>query len=364
MSIPRHAPARHARARPLPRLTLGLALLAMPLASCGAKSPLYVDRFDASPAVDAGTDAPADTGPPDAGLDAMVCVPGNVPLDASRVEVVFVIDRSGSMLANFEGLPPAGTELSRWETLQASMVTALSVFDDRVGVGAKFFPSRSARPTEDSCAVFPGLDVGIGPGHSPGVIAQFDRWRPAGGTPLGPATREALDALLARADDNTAQFIVVATDGQPTCTDDAVRQAFEVVRQAHEDHGIDSYVVGIASTDPEVAILDSLAVQGGRARPATEERRFYDARDPALLEGLLSEITRDLTRCVFNVPFPPGPEDSIDVLVSGVSIPRDEARTDGWDWTSDRRAQLSLFGDACAAAIDAGGAVRAIITCR
>ena len=346
-------------------LALALALLAPPLTGCGAKSPLEVDHVDASAPVDAGIDATTpDAGPPDAGMDAAVCVPGNVPLQASRVEVVFVVDRSGSMLANFDGLPPVGSELSRWETLRLSMQTALSVFDDRIGVGAKFFPSRSMRPTEDSCAVFPGLDVAIGPGHTPGVIAQFDVWRPAGGTPLGPATREAIAALLARADENTAQFIVVATDGQPTCTDDAVRQALEAVREAHELHGIDSYVVGIASTDPEVAILDALAIEGGRARAAEETRRFYDARDPALLEGLLSEITRDLTQCVFNVPFPPGPDDTIDVLVAGVSVPRDAARTDGWDWTSDRRAQLSLFGDACTRAIDAGGSVRAIITCR
>jgi hypothetical protein len=243
------------------------------------------------------------------------------------------------------------------------MQSSLSVFDDRIGVGAKFFPSRSMRPVEDSCAVFPGLDVEIGPGHTAGVIAHFDRWRPSGGTPLAPATREAVDALLARADENTAQFIVVATDGQPTCTDDAVSQALLVVREAHETHGIDSYVVGIASTDPEVAILDALAIEGGRARPAGESRRFYDAREPALLEELLTEITRDLTQCVFNVPFPPGPEDTIDVRVAGASVPRDEDRTDGWDWTSERRAQLSLFGGACTSAIDAGGAVRAIITC-
>jgi hypothetical protein len=267
------------------------------------------------------------------------------------------------MRAAFDGLPPGVGEPSRWALLERAMSEALSVFDERIGVGAKFFPSRSGRPVEDDCAVFDGLDVPIGPGRAEGVITQFARWNPAGGTPLGPATREALDALLARDSPNSAQFIVVATDGAPTCAPDAFPQALEVIREAHEDHGVDVYVLGIASTEPEVERLDVLAVQGGRPRPLGEERRFYDARDPELLSSLLNEITRDLAQCVFSVPFPPGEEDEVEVLVAGETIPRDEERVNGWDWTSDRRQQLSLFGDACERAIDSGGRVRANITC-
>jgi hypothetical protein len=83
------------------------------------------------------------------------------------------------------------------------------------------------------------------------------------------------------------------------------------------------------------------AIAGGRPRPEGD-RRFYDARDPGLLSSLLSDITRDLARCVFAVPIPPGPEDEVEVLLDGAIVPQDELRTNGWDWTSDERGQLAL----------------------
>lgn len=351
---------------PLPRIAACLLGLAA-LGACGSKTGLGLELPDATvpPEEDAGMDAGVirDSGV-DTGVDAApVCVPGIVALDPSTVEVVFVVDRSGSMLAAFDGSPPVGGERSRWEILEGAMSSALSVFDDRIGVGAKFFPSQSIRADEGPCDVFSGLDVNIGPGRAPGVISQFSRWNPNGGTPVAVATRQALEALLARADDNNAQFIVVATDGAPTCGESPTSEALEVIREAHEDHGIDVYVVGIASTEPEVMLLDVMAVTGGRPRPDSEPRRFYDASDPGLLESLLSEITRDLVQCVFAVPIPPDEDDVVEVLVGGETVPRDVTRADGWDWTSDRRAQLSLFGAACERAIATGGAVRANITC-
>ncbi len=344
---------------------LGIALAVLTM-GCGARTGLGVERLDAgmdaaNAAPDAGTDAGTDAGP-DAGP---VCVPGPVALEAGRTDVVFVIDRSGSMEATFEGLRPGPRESSRWEILEVAMDEALAVFVDQpqIAVGAKFFPSRSSRVVTDSCAVLPGLDVALGVGAAPGVVAQFARWDPAGGTPLAPALDEAITALQAAGQDN-AQFIVMMTDGAPTCARDAVSASFEAIRRAHQELGIDVLVVGIASTEPEVELLDVMAVEGGRPRPAEPgERRFYEARDPALLQSLLNAITRDLARCVFGVPIPPGPEDEVEVRVGGELVSPDPSRENGWDWTSERRTQLSLFGAACERVIDTGADVRAIIAC-
>lgn len=338
--------------------------LALSIAACGSKTGLGVDHPDAG--IDAGRDAAVVDAGRDAAPDAPMCVPGVVALDASGVDVVFVVDRSGSMAAAFDGLPPAPGERSRWETLEVAMDDALSVFGGggRISVGAKFFPSRSRRPVEDPCAVFAGLDVDLSPGSARGIVSHFSMWDPSGGTPLAPALDEAIEALETSGRSDNAQFIVAMTDGAPTCADGAAADALAAVREAHDTLGIDVFVVGIASTMPEVELLDVMAIEGGRARAPSEERRFYDARDPALLTSLLNEITRDLALCVFAVPIPPRPEDEVEVLLDGTRVPRDEARTDGWDWTSERRTQLSLFGGACARAIEAGGAVRANITCR
>jgi len=342
-----------------------IGLCALALLGCGSKTGLAVGAPDSGARMDAARPRP-DAGV-DAGFDAgfdggLVCVPGVVRLDPSTVEVVFVIDRSGSMDANFAGGRADPFE-SRWEILEASLGTALDTFDENIGVGAKFFPTQTIRATEGPCDVFGGLEVPIGPGRAPGVISQFSRYDPSGGTPVGPATRTALDSLIARSDEDNAQFIVVATDGAPTCGVDAVMEAISVIGEAHEMHGIDVYVLGIASSAPEVELLNQMAITGGRARPSTAERRFYDASDPILLDALLSEIARDLAQCVYRVPIPPDDDDVIEVFVDDVLIARDEARETGWDWTSPRRTQLSLFGPACEAAIASGGRVRADVTC-
>jgi hypothetical protein len=332
------------------------------LTACGARTGLLIEREEIDGGMDAGmADGGRDAGR-DGGPDATVCVPGEVALEAGEIDVVFVIDRSGSMLAGYDGDTPAAGEPTRWELLEESMSEALVSFDDpRISVGAKFFPSRTRRGEPDLCAVNDRLDARLGPLSSGGILAEFRAWEPSGGTPLGPAIDVAVRSL-SEAGEDRAQFIVVAPDGAPTCDRDPVGHTLRAIEDAHGELGIDVLVVGIASTEPEVALLDMFAVAGGR--PLDGERRFYDARDPDLLTVLLSDVTRDLAQCVFAVPIPPGPEDVIEVLVAGASTPRDEARLDGWDWTNESRAQLGLFGPTCERARASGGAVRAIITCR
>ena len=347
------------------RLAIVLAVL---VASCGARTGLGADAFDAAPPPrDAGIDAPIDAGL-DAGTDARVCVPGVVVLRASPVEVVLTIDRSGSMTWAFDGASPGPGELSRWETLRLALVEPLASFDARVEVGAKFFPSRSLRPTPESCLVTDSLDIGIGPGRGDAILSFFSRFDPAGNTPIGPAVSRATDALRASSPSGeAAQFIVLATDGQPSCPDpdgsrSPVELALESVRAAHEDYGIDVFVIGIASTGPEVATLEALARVGGRARPGGGPS-YYDARDPEALDAVLGGIARDLAQCAFEVPVPPTDMDQVRVLIGGEEIRQDATRANGWDWMTPGRTQLGLFGPACDAAIAAGGRVRADIVC-
>ncbi|MCC6873324.1 MAG: VWA domain-containing protein [Sandaracinaceae bacterium] len=349
------------------RIAIVLAVL---VAGCGARTGLGADAFDAAPpALDAGIDAP----PPidaglDAGTDARVCVPGVVVLRASPVEVVFTVDRSGSMRATFEGGSPGPGELSRWETLRMALEGPLASFDARIEAGAKFFPSRSLRPTDDDCAVFDRLDVEIGPGRGDAILSYFARFGPAGGTPIGPAVTRATDALRASSPNGeAAQFIVLATDGEPSCQvpgepRSPLELALESVRAAHEDHGIDVFVIGIASTGPQIAVLEELARLGGRARPGGGPSYYY-ARDPEALDAVLGGIARDLAQCAFEVPVPPTDRDRVRVLIGGEEIRQDAARANGWDWMTPGRTQLGLFGSACDAAVAAGGRVRADIVC-
>lgn len=310
-----------------------------------------------TPAPDAGRDAGADAGP--------TCSPRDVSvIPAIGVEVIFLVDRSGSMARAFDGTPADPGELTRWDILRDGMGSVLAALDPSVHVGAKFFPSQTGIAIMDVCRIDPGLDVPLAPRAGPRIVDEFDRWPPRGGTPTFGALGEAADAFVASGETTSARFVVVATDGAPECELlGGPERLLEEVARVRLELGIDVYVLGIASRGSEIEFLDQLAIAGGRARPPTEERRFYDARDEALVGELLREITSILVQCEFLVPDPPELDAAIEIRVDGVPVAMDPTRVEGWDWVSEDRTRFSLFGSACDRFADGAG-VTLTVVCR
>ncbi len=361
-------------------------------ASCGSRTGLFVDG---SGGLDATLD-PSDAGasrdaPTDTREEAAVpCVPGRFDLDRGFAQLVFVIDRSGSMdfALGSDANPLPGTP-SRWQALRAALVTALTPFDQEIAFGAKFFPEPFIINSGiEGCTVDLGVAVPPKLSNVQAVLAAYDQNRPRGGTPTAEAMKAA--AELVKAQRGVARTLVVATDGAPNCNDnldprtcvctsqpDACngpidpsvclddKAAIAAVQEIADVDRIPVYVLGIGGS-ANVAFtrtLDGMAVAGGRARATTP--RYYPAQSPDELATALASIRDSIARCTFLTPSAPTDPDQIQVVVGGAPVLRDPTRTNGWDWVDQSYGQLAFFGTACDAVSQPGGGpgVQGVVTC-
>ncbi len=183
---------------------------------------------------------------------------------------------------------------------------------------------------------------------------QIDRLNPSGGTPTGPALEKALDYGPLR-DPSRSNFVVLLTDGKPTCpsgaganeTDADKNATIEAAAELHA-RAIDTFVVGIGedlnASNPDV--LNQTAVAGGR--PRTGAVKYYPANSLSQLNAALGDISAAVFGCTFTLQ--PVPEDAARLWVTfdGQVVSRDPAHRSGWDY-DDARNQVSAYGTACSA---------------
>lgn len=309
-------------------------------AGCGARTDLNVARRDGGVAGDARVE----------GRDAEAACDQPVALEAVRADLMFVLDRSGSMDFRLG----AGSS-TRSTVLRDGLGVTLPAFDASSRLRALLYPVRAAaRMTV--CDVPPTFDVRLGASASM-ILDALDAHPPAGGTPTAEALSRAYDALATA----RAPVVVLATDGGPncdpadrgrshygiapescidggiavaTCLDDERTLAF--ISEALAD-GIPTYVIGMDVTlDLLVDVLSRMAVAGGRRRPFGLP--FYDVGRPEDMRQALETIAGEVSRCAFVDPGGNG-----DVHVDGL-------RTD--DWRRGPNATIELQADACARARD------------
>ena len=166
----------------------GVTLL---IAACGAKTGLRVP--DGSPPVDASRDL---------GIDMSVCATATYDLTRSPADVVFVIDRSGSMAWSIDGRGGVPVRDQRWTLLGTALDQALLTLGPSVRVGGKFFPDEIPESTADvtpmiGCRVSAGIDLLPMTAGRASLLRVFQTTQPRGGTPTARAVAEARDALLA-----------------------------------------------------------------------------------------------------------------------------------------------------------------------
>lgn len=368
---------------PLPgRLGLALLLSACGAPGCGARTGLGLpdappsDRQDAAvvdaPDVGELLDAPDAFDAPEA-LDVVdapdivdaydapdVCTTRRYALAPQPAEALLVLDRSRSMNTALEGT-------TRRAALLSALRASLPGFAGRITMGSMHMPSAAL-----NCDV--ALPLAAPLGSTPdAIIARFDASGLGSGTPTAAAIDLARDHLLSRTGERVSRSIVLATDGAPGCNTslnpatctcleamttctvrnclDDVRTIGSITRAA--DAGIAVYVIGIDDpTQPSLlATLDRMAVAGGRPRAVGAGLpRYYSVRRSADLTEALEAVRRSLTACVLRYPGTPEEAARAQVFVGDVLRPNDPTHTNGWDWTTDARLEIALYGSACMSA--------------
>jgi hypothetical protein len=346
-------------------------------AACGSRTGLFGPEPEFLSSTDAGRDADAD-------LDGAVpCIPGRFDFELAVTQLMFVIDRSGSMKFTLDGRDeidgaPVPRSQWRWTILRDALRQTLPSFDEQIAMGAKFFPEELTNDdlfsSERSCRTDTGVAIPPKRGNSNAIIATFDRTEPLGGTPTSEAIRIAAQALSQSR--SVARTLVVATDGAPNCNRDLDartcvctstvpcstnpgrgrysclddERTIATIRSVAEDQKIPVYVIGIGSTErPDfLRVLDEMAIAGGRPRSTTP--RHYNVQSPDDLTNALETIRDSVAKCTFLTPSAPVDPDLIRVEIDGRPVPRDPTKTNGWDWIDQTFGWLAFFGDACRAA--------------
>jgi hypothetical protein len=356
------------------------ALSVVAVASCGSRTGLFgVDALGTLP-----DGSFPEGGLPDGTTDGPVkCTPGRFTFELATAQLMFVIDRSGSMAFSLDGkqpdrlgnLPPG--VLSRWDTLRDGLFQTITPFDNSLAMGAKFYPEESPpgpAPADEACRTDVGVGIAPARGNVKDIINVFDTTDPNGGTPTSEAIRLAAQYIAGTR--SVARTMIVATDGAPNCNGDLDKQrctctsvtgncatapggefnclddtrTINVVRDVFQNMKIPVYVIGIGSTErPEfLMVLDDMAVAGGRPRPTSP--KHYNVQTSAELKAALTSISDSIAKCTYLTPSAPTDPNAISVEINGQSIARDTTHMNGWDWIDQAFGTLAFFGPACAAA--------------
>lgn len=358
-------------------------------ASCGSRTGLFVP--DLEPIVDAAADAvtvadaakgTSEDARPDVRLDAafdarldgpLACVPGTFRFDLATPQLMFVLDRSGSMdfALNANARPPPG-QPTRWMALRDALAQTIIPLSNQIAMGARFYPAAGADGTDPvlACVQDPfGTAIAPALANATALLDVFDKTSPRGGTPTAVGLQLAAQQLSASR--TIARAMVVATDGAPNCNaaldgdscactssvaggcagatggtnclDDT--QTIATITNIFDGEKIPVYVVGIGVTSAFGATLDAMAVAGGRPRAGSP--KYYPADTPAELTDAFTVVRDSVAKCSYITPSSPDDPDGISVVVAGQRVARDPSRVEGWDWIDQAYGHLQLFGAAC-----------------
>lgn len=222
----------------------------------------------------------------------------------------------------------------------------------------QIFPTCTATGQGYECAPTPCTVAG---GSQPPALNQATALNAAiataapildtGATPTR-AGIEAAVATLQKQNTGRKGFLLVATDGMPTCrtspaslTDpgDPDSDGTVAAVTASVAAGIDVFVVGIATADnPSSAeTLERMAQAGGRAQAGAT--KHYPVANRAELVAALSKIASQVRGCTFDLTTaPPSPTD-VAVNIDGTRLVR------GTDWNYGAgNMSVIVKGDLCA----------------
>ncbi|HEX2679022.1 MAG TPA: vWA domain-containing protein [Polyangiales bacterium] len=321
--------------------------------------------------------------------------------------ILFVIDRSGSMACNLPPITDSAacekdpkranpSEPSKWEITSDALLAAIKTLPANATVAISYFSN------DDNCGVHPTPSVPFAPNNlaqQSTIDASLRSIKPAGGTPLVGATILAYEHMHQQALAGAIfgnEFVVLLTDGQQSeqcsdtsrctgaaeCTDLLVNT--EVPKAAGPGVGIRTFVVGVPGSEPARTVLSEIAMKGGTAKagcdPTQGNCHFDMSKETDLgpaLSAALKEIAGQTVTC--ELPLPEPAMGKLDLTLVNVIyspstqgspklVPQDKTKAcdggaNGWQYTEDN-TKIRLCGPICDTVRgDAGGRVDVVLGC-
>jgi hypothetical protein len=283
------------------------------------------------------------------------CGARHLELTRRTADILLLLDRSASMQDDAAGNTPAPpADPSKWSQVVPAVMTSVMQTQALVSWGLKTFPEDGAECASET--VTNKIDVPVAAVNASAVNAAVVATTPVGnGTPTAGAINVAV-AYLQSLSDGNPKYLLLATDGEPTCTAagssnvaTAGSDAITAVTSAAAS-GIHTFVLGVATTRvSDTAVLNSLAVAGGEAQPSTNPlaTKFYLASDQTDLANAIKAITALTVTCSFALSPPLAAPDLVTVNVAGTSAPRDPNHVEGWDYSDATDTTIEVYGTWC-----------------
>ena len=256
---------------------------------------------------------------------------------AKTAILMLVLDRSGSMK---NSLP--NTTGTKWTVTTAAVDPAISGTQKAIQWGMKTFPGDSG------CGVNPGIDVQVAPMNYANMSRAITATTPDGtGTPTGDGVLTAA-TYLRGLPSTEPKYILLATDGDPTCPGDGITYALQQITAAR-DAGIRTFVIGVGTGSDSGINLDAMAIAGGAARPVTNplDTKYFPADSPAELAGTLKVITGQIASCIFSLGQAPPDMKFVNVKLGATEIPFDVADSNGWNFSPGDNTTIKVVGNWC-----------------
>lgn len=238
----------------------------------------------------------------------VTCVATNPMTTNLPPDILIVLDRSGSMNEDLTGMSCAAGcgATSKWSITTAALASYLPMVEGVVNLGLKLFASSG-----NGCTVSATAEIPPRANNAAMINARLMTTQPGSSTPTTAALMNAGNYLKTLTDPNP-KFILLATDGIPTCgtamcaagvnggmnqCDDA--NAIAMVKTVH-DMGFPTFVLGIGtSASPGDGTLSQMAVNGGFPRNATPA--YYPIDKPEDLTDAFKAVTGMVSKCFFSI---------------------------------------------------------------
>ena len=317
----------------------------------------YVPSSDTSTNANAGgtTSAGTDTG----------CAQKDVPIQTLPPDILIIMDRSMSMTDDENDKSCAGGsasgngncgQASKWYQTTTAVKDVVNATQAKVNWGLYYLGNETTQ-----CVALTTPAVGITTGNSYDLIApalEGEQFLGQIGTPTAAVVKAAV-AYLQTLTDQNPKFLLLATDGEPNCANGSVNNndaagATAAIKNAHDQLGISTFVVGIATTTgtgaaSATAALNSAAVAGGY--PLTGTTQYYAVSDTQALSDALNQIVGLAASCTISLANTPTGQDwSIAITATdttGATVLINSDPDNGWGYTDNSKTAITLVGTAC-----------------